>query len=186
MNKRVGLIAAAALGLLSTMAGAAPPAGGTISVEAQPADAELGRSMPSFVSAADEALATKGFTILEEPGHAAFVAELSLSRVRVGTGSAKVPVDRAAVIPGDSPDRVGAGIRIPLSTGKSQLVPLQKTRLQIRIRKRGEENVLWQSTAITVRAAGTRKGQDDTVASDLFEALLRDYPAQPRDVIGVP
>jgi len=186
MKGKAGLIAAAALILLPGWGRAAPPAAGTISVEVKPADAELAPSVQAFVNAADEALAAKGFTILEQPGHAAFEAELSLSRERVGTGSAKVPAERAVVTPGDSPDRVGAGIRIPLRTGKSQLVPLERTRLEFRIRKRGEEAVMWQGTAVTVRAGGTQKGEDEVVASDLAEAILRGYPAQPQEVIGVP
>ena len=63
------------------------------------------------------------FTILEDPGHAAYVAELILSRAEVGTGSAKVSSGGAAVTPGGAYGSVGAGVIIPLPTGKSRLVP---------------------------------------------------------------
>jgi hypothetical protein len=165
---------------------AAPPAGGTISIEPRTADGDYDSSMQSFVHAASEALATNGFTILEDSGHAAYVAELTLSRAEVGTGTAKVMAGRADVAPGGAPGSVGAGITIPLSTGKSRLVPIQRTRLEMRIRKRGAGGVVWDGVAVTVRAAGTPKGADEAVAADLSEALFRSYPAQPEGVVGVP
>jgi hypothetical protein len=114
------------------------------------------------------------------------VAELTLSRVDVGTGTAKVPTGKSAVMPGGASGSVGAGVIFPLSTGQSTLVPLQRTRLEMRIRKRGEDNVVWHGAAVTIRAAGTRKGADELVASDLSQAVLRSYPAEPEDVVGVP
>lgn len=189
MKKKTASIAAAAAALAFAWGGAlpaaSPPTAGTVSIEAKASAAELGASIPAFVGAMGQAFEAKGFTVLEA-GHAALAAELSVSREDVGTGSAKVPVDRSVITPGGAPGAVGAGITVPLPTGKSALVPLQRTRLELRIRKRGEDNVLWQGAAITVRPAGARKGQDAVVASDLAEALLRAYPAQPEDVVGVP
>lgn len=141
--------------------------------------------MPSFVNAAGEALGAKGFTILLDPGHAAYVAELTLTRIDVGTGSAKAGVGSSTVAPSTS-GSVGGGVTVPLSTGKSRLVPLQRIRLEIRIRKRGEEATVWEGAAVTIRAAGTRKGADDMVASNLSEAVLRSYPARIGGVVGVP
>ena len=40
--------------------------------------------------------------------------------------------------------------------------------------------------ALTVRAAGTRKGADEIVAADLSEAVLRSYPTKMGGVTGVP
>jgi hypothetical protein len=168
-----------------SLSAASPPGGGTISIETRTADGDPDSSMPSFVNAAGEALGAKGFTILQDPGHAAYVAELTLSRVDVGTGSAKAAVGSSAVAPSTS-GSVGGGITIPLSTGKSRLVPLQRIRLEMRIHKRGEEAAIWDGAAVTVRAAGTRKGADERVASDLSEAVLRSYPARLGGVVGVP
>ena len=190
MTKTRDWIAAAGMAFASlcgaALSAAAPPAGGTISIETPDSDAALARSMPAFVNALGEAFDTKGFTVLEQPGHAAYVVELSLSRTDVGTGTAKVPKEGSSVIPGGAPNAVGVGVFIPLATGKSTLVPLQRTRLEIKLRKRDDQSILWQGSAITVRAAGTRKGQDMTVAADLSQALLRAYPAQPEGIIGVP
>jgi hypothetical protein len=185
MGRNTGLIAASALALALGWGGpssaAAPPTSGTISIETEP-----GTSRPAFLNAIGQAFEDKGFTVLKQPGHAAFVAEIDIGQVEVGTGSARVPTTGSTVTPGDSPGSVGVGVRIPLPTGKSSLVPLERTRLEIRIHKRGEQADLWQGAAVTVRAAGTRKGQDAAVASDLAQAILRNYPAQPEGVIGVP
>ena len=143
--------------------------------------------MPPFVNAAREALGAKGFTILLAPGHSAYVAELTLTRTDLGTSKAKALIgSSSSITPGAVPGAVGAGATVPLSTGKSRLVALQRVRLEMRIHKRGEESAVWTGAAMTVRAAGTRKGADDMVAADLSEAVLRSYPATIGGVVSVP
>lgn len=189
MRKYPVAIVAAAMALAPLWGGAlaaVPPGGGTISIEPRTADGDYEPATPSFVNAAADALAAKGFTILEDPGHSAYVVELILSRVEVGTGTAKVATGRSSMMPGGAGGSVGAGVVIPLSTGQSTLVPLQRTRLEMRIRKRGETAVVWDGAAVAVRAAGSRKGADDVVAAELSQAVLRTYPAQPEGVVGVP
>jgi len=190
MHKGAVLIVAGVMALVpiwgATLSAAEPPAGGTISIEPKTADGDYDSSVASFVNAAREVLAAKGFTILEDSGHAAYVAELTLGRVEVGTGTAKASAGSTGVMPGGASGSVGAGVVIPLPTGKSRLVPLQRVRLELRIRKRGTDGTVWDGAAVTVRAAGTKKGADDVVASDLSQALLRSYPAEPEDVVGVP
>jgi len=165
---------------------AALPTGGTISIEPRNADGEYDPATSTFVNAAGEALAARGFTILEDPGHSAYVAELILSRAEVGTGTAKAATGKALAGPGGAGGSVGVGVVIPLSTGKSRLVPLVRTRLELRLHKRGEADAVWDGTATTVRAAGTAKGADAAVAADLVAALLRTYPAEPEGIVGVP
>ena len=180
MNKRTVLIAAVAVALVPIWAASAadPPAGGTISIEPKTDNGDYDPSLRTFVGAAADALASKGFTILEDPGHSAYVAELTLSRAEVGTSTVK-----------GSPGRVGvmAGrVVVPFSTGNSTIVPVQRVRLELRIRKRGGDDVLWNGAAVTVRPAGTKKGADEVVANDLSQALLRSYPVIPEGVLGVP
>ena len=190
MARRAVQIVVAAMALVpicgNSLSAAIPPDGGSISIELKVADGNRSLATQPFVNAAGEALAARGFTILEDPGHAAYVAELTLSRVEVGTGLAKVPAGRESVAPGGAYGSVGAGVTIPLSMGRSDLVPLQRTRLEVRIRKRGEEGAVWDGAAVAVRSAGTRKGSDEAVASDLSDAVLRSYPAEPEGLIGVP
>jgi hypothetical protein len=172
-----------AMAVLAAMASAAPPgpAGGTISIEAAGNDTAL----PIFAGAAGTALAARGFTLLEGAGHAGLVADLLLSRSEVGTTSTKVAPSRSSASPGGSAG-VGASVLLALPTTKMRTVPLRQTRLEIKIHKRGESEVLWHGIAITVRAAETKTGRDEAVAADLAEALLRAYPAQPEDIVSVP
>lgn len=183
MNARLTSLAAVALALAplggAAAAAPAPPDGGTISIEPRTADGEYDPSTRAFADAAAEALGARGFTILDGTGHAAYVAELILSRGEVGTGLARVPGQRTASV-------VGVGVSIPLATGKSDLVAIRRTRLELRIRRRGDSGVLWDGTAVTVREAGTRQGADAAVATDLSQAVLQSYPAEPKDVVGVP
>jgi hypothetical protein len=114
------------------------------------------------------------------------VGELILSREQIGTEAAKVPAGSATAGPGGAGGTVGVGARIPLSSGATVQVPLLRTRLELRIRKRGGDGIVWDGAAVTVRAARTKKGANDVVAADLSEALLQGYPAVPDGVVGVP
>jgi hypothetical protein len=180
------LIVAAAMAMSplvgALLAAAVPPIGGTVSIEFAGDDNSASRA--AFAEALGEVLAAKGMTVLQDEGHAAYVVELKLMREEVGTGSAKVARGKVEFLPGAL--GVGAGATLPLSAGETRLVPLQRVRIDMRIRKRGESEAVWTGAALTVRAAGTPKGSDAAVATDLSQALLRVYPAQPGDVIAIP
>lgn len=187
MRTRFSYLTATVAVLVASVAhSAAPPLPGTISVEPAFVEPELGSSMPVFVEAVGKALADREFTLLAEPGHARFVADLKLIRVDVGTTTAKVSAARPTAVPGGDPSRVGGSLNFSLPTAKTKTVPLQQTRLEIRIRKRGEENVMWHGTAMTVRSPETPEGREAAVASDLSEAIFRTYPVQSENVISVP
>jgi hypothetical protein len=178
------LVAAAVLALAPWMFGRAvaaapPPNGGTIIIDSKTADGNDDPAMHTFTDAASEALTAKGFTILEAPAHTAYVAELIVDQAGVGTGMGK---DAGGATVGVA----GTGLVVPFSTGRSAVVTLQRTRLELRIRKSDDGTVVWDGTAVTVRTTGTRKGTDETVAADLSRALFQAYPTQPEDVVGVP
>jgi hypothetical protein len=183
MRRCAGLALAAMVALApftsaAALAAGPPPRGGTIAIEPRTGDGDYDPSMPAFVNAVSEAFTDKGFTILEDPGHTAYELDLILSRADVGTGLGKAG--------GASVGIAGTGVVVPFSTGRSNVVTLVRTRLELRIRKHGEKDAVWDGTAVTVRETGTRKGADDTVALDLGKALLQAYPTQPSDVIGIP
>ncbi|WBO23680.1 hypothetical protein [Sphingomonas abietis] len=185
MARRMGWVAGAAVALVPLLCGAAspaatqaPPQGGTITIEAHTADGSVDPAMPAFVGAATEALTDRGFTILDSAAHTAYVAELIVSQAAVGTGMGRDP-DAEKV-------SVGAGLMVPLSTGNSNVITLRRSRLELRIHKRGDTGVVWSGAAVTVRPTGSAKGSNATVAADLSAALLRGYPAVPEDVVGVP
>jgi hypothetical protein len=189
MRMKAGLVLATALTLpfwSVALRAATPPTAGTISVEAKGGEDQLGAStMTTFANAVGQAFEAHNFVDLGDPGHAALVVEFSVSREDVGTGRAK-GVTGGASAQGGAPNAVGVGVRIPFGTGNSTVVPLQRTRLEVRLHKRGDDSILWQGAAVTVRGAGTKKGMDEAVATDLSEALLRFYPNQPPEAIGVP
>jgi hypothetical protein len=189
MPSKRSWILASALALAATSGRSAPVASPltprNISVEAKEAGPELRASVPIFIDMVGEAFAAKGFTTIEAPGRAGLVADLILSRDRVGTGTAKVARAGSGAA-GGAGSAVGIGMNVILPTAKTRVVPLQLTRLEVRIHNRDEPGILWQGAAITVRPAGTPKGQDAAVASDLIAALLREYPATPESVISVP
>jgi hypothetical protein len=190
MRKKLCCILVPAAALMATPCWAAPADAslvpGTISLEVTQTAPELRSSTPGFVGAVGQALADKGFTVIDEPGHAGLVADLAVSRDQVGAVNAKVPRGGRATTSGGAPDAVGANMTFALPSAKNRVVPLQLTRLEVHIRKRGDAGILWQGTAITVRPAGTRKGEDAVVASDLIGAILHDYPAPPEGIISVP
>lgn len=178
-NILIGL-AATALALVAapTLAAGPPPNGGTVFVTAANARDGDDTSTQMSLNAASSALGTKGFTFLDDPDHAAYVADVVVIRTTVGTGQERVPAGAAAVM--------GTGVSVPFSTGQSRFVPLQRTEVDISIRRRGEASALWHGAAVTVRSVGARNGGADTVASALTAAALNIYPRQASEAVGVP
>lgn len=172
MFTRWPLIALIALAPAPSLA-ATPPTEGTMAVEAKE---------DLFRDAAASALADKGFTLLDGAGHAAFTMELAITVTAVGTVDAKVATTGAKVENGGLRNGVGSAVKIAVPTGKSRNVALERTQLDMVLRKRGETDILWRGSAVTVRNSAT----PGNIAADLSNALLRQYPAQPESVIGVP
>jgi hypothetical protein len=186
MRIGLGKLAATVLLVQALPAGLAraeePQALGTISVKATPVDPDLRASVPIFIDAVGKALAEKGFTTIEGAGHARFVADLGLTRTEIGSTTAKVPVTGSQLIQGGASSRVGGGASILLPTAKTRTVALQQTRLEVGIRKRGEDNVIWHGAVLTIRAAG----QDKVISADLARAIFQTYPSQPDGIVSIP
>lgn len=184
MVSRGGALRASALLLWAACGGplfaaAPPPTGGTIAIEASTAGGDYDPTTQIFTGAVAAAFGAKGFTMLDDADHAGYVVELLLGRAQVGTGLAHAPGRR-------SPQLAGSGVALPLSTGRSELVPLLRTRLELRIHRRGNTAPLWSGAAVTVRDASARNGSDASVAADLTRVLLQAYPAPVKGTIGVP
>lgn len=177
--------AATAMPTPSGGAPAAPPRGGTVSIERSTGDGQAAPATAAVDDAVGGALGERGFTLLGDPGHSAYVVDLSLSRADAGTGSAKVDRERGTVTPGGL-SGVGGGVTLPLGGAKSRTVQLERVTLELWIRKRGADAVLWHGVGVTVRAGGTRAGSDEVVAADLSQAMLRFYPNPPPGVVTVP
>lgn len=173
------LASGAALIAAAGSAGAAtPPSGGTIAITssdgADPDDA-LDRRAREATTAR---LGDRGFTILNDRDHAAYVAEVVTSQSDVGTSVTRARRDAPAVL--------GSGVNIPLATGKSSLVAMQRTTIEIRIRKRGDPAVLWHGSAVTVRPGEQSPAKVERLAMELSQAALSAYPVVTGTAISIP
>lgn len=156
---------------------ASPADGGTVAITAPPtSDGEPSATIS--IDAAGKAFGLRGFTILNDPAHAAYVAEVITTRAAVGTVVAQGRAGR--------PLATGGGVNIPISKGKPVLVALQRTLVEIRMRRRGEQAVLWHGAAVTVRSTGATDGTADQVAFALSQAALSSYPTQTAGAISIP
>jgi hypothetical protein len=184
-NRLTWAIVAAAIPTIANGAPATPPLGGTVSIERSAPERQAAAAAAAVDAAVGETLGERGFTLLADSGHSAYVVDLSLSRVDVGTGSARIRGERGTVTPGGL-GGVGGGVTLPLGSAKSRTVPLERVTLELWIRKRGTAAVLWRGVAVTVRAGGTRAGSDEVAAADLSRAMLRFYPNPPPGIVAVP
>lgn len=173
------------MGLAAILLGAAsaPPSGGTISIEPTDEGAAPRPLAPAVSDAVGEALGAHGFTLLGDPGHSAYIAEVTFARTIVGTGSVKSSGGRAAAAPGLS-GGAGGGVAIPLSSGRARSVALERFELALHIRDRRSALIVWHGAATTIRP---RSGQDsiEGIVSSLSAAALRAYPDQP-GIVSIP
>jgi hypothetical protein len=176
------IVAAMAAALLC--AAAAPPGGGTISVELA-GHADGPPVAPGVAERLRDALAERGFTILPGPGHSAYVAEVTLDRTAVGTGSARVSAGPAAVVPGLVGGAAGGGVTVPLSSGQARSVQLVRFELGLAIRERKSGAIVWRGAAVTVRA-GDPSTRDAATVADLCSTVLRSYPHEAPGPVTIP
>lgn len=170
---KINTLAAGLVLMLAAPAWSMPRVGGTVAVMSNADHAD-----PLAVEAAESALGDRGFTILKDVAHAAYSAEVITIRTEVGTSVEKGRAGRALA--------TGGAVSIPLSQGKSVNVPMLRTSLEIRLRRRGEQAVLWHGAAVTVRSAGARDGSAEQVAFALSRAALSAYPTQTKAPISIP
>ncbi|MDO6414618.1 hypothetical protein Q4F19_09520 [Sphingomonas sp. BIUV-7] len=162
------------------------PVSGTISMRAMQSGNSARSLEAPFVNAVGQAFSDRGFTTLDGQGHARFTADIKVSRDQLGTTSAAASKSRSGLRSGEGTNVVGAGLSFSLPSSKSRIVPLLRTRLEVQIRRQGDQAVLWKGAAVTVRPGSTPTGDDGAVAADLSDALLRGYPAQSDEVISIP
>jgi hypothetical protein len=58
--------------------------------------------------------------------------------------------------------------------------------VEIRLRRRGEQAVLWHGAAVTIRSTSAPDGSADQVAFALSQAALSSYPTQTAGAISIP
>lgn len=180
------LAVAMAVALLSvTPAADAAPASappGTVTVVLAAGEA---RPMPSdrpFADAVGQALGEANFTLMPQPGHSRYVAEVSVGREARGLVTARAPTDRAQAGIGSW----GPSIRVPLSSKKMQLRNLVSTTLTVRILTLADHHPVWTGSAVTVQPEEPQGDASPTVALKLARAVVAAYPHPLATPVSVP
>ncbi|MEH3104685.1 MAG: hypothetical protein PGN12_12340 [Sphingomonas phyllosphaerae] len=157
---------------------ASPPRGGTIAVVAAEGD-EADSALAAIArEAVMTALGDKGFTILDDRDHAAYIADVVAGRSKIGTSVARRR--------GAAPSVMGAGVNIPLAANGTTLVAMQRVVIEIRIHKRGDTASLWHGAAVTVRSGEASPAVAERLAVQLSQAALGAYPVIVGSAISVP
>jgi hypothetical protein len=155
-----------------------PPRGGTIAVVAADGDQADAAMAAIAREAVMTALGDKGFTILDDRDHAAYIAEVVAERSNVGTSVTRKRGEAASVM--------GGGINIPLKANGAALVAMQRLAIEIRIHKRGDTASLWHGAAVTVRSVEPSPTVAERLAVQLSQTALNAYPTIVDTAISVP
>ena len=143
------------------------------SLAASPYLAAVSREMQRVGYAEDsksgDVIATVSFSVLE--------AELARGRspVSVGVGGSA----------GGYRSGVGVGVGLDLTNLLNKPKPRILTELSVRIKRRGDDLVIWEGKAVQESSAGTPAAQPGIAASKLAEALFKEFPGKSGETITV-
>lgn len=156
-----------------------PP--GTIGVHLidEPADRRLADQ--PFVDAVSHALAAANFVPLDA-GHGRYVAEVTVTRRATGAVASDAKEPPPSV--GEGNWTVHMGVHLP--SGKTALRGLIVTQLNVRIRLRGTDRIVWQASALTAQVEGPPAGVPAVIAGKLADALIARFPDPVSGPIAVP
>jgi hypothetical protein len=164
----------------------APIAPGTVAIERPASDKPRPAADQIFADAVEESLADAGFTAFPDPDHARYVASVSVTRVAKGEVMAKGKSGGANAAPGVGGAALGGIISVPLSSPGARVGQLVSTTLEVRIRRRGESQPLWEGRAVTQQVAGSQGDAPGTISTKLARTLFRNFPGQSGLVVSVP
>lgn len=160
-----------------------PPLSGTVAVEELAGNPDVGLEFRTYSAAVGQELQRVGFT--ESPGRASqYVALVSFRRAFRPTGYGRrspvsVGVDGAT---GSYGGGLGVGVGIDLSGPPKDAV---LTELSVQLRRRADNQTLWEGRAITEAKEGTPAAQPGLAAAKLASALFGGYPGQSGQTISV-
>lgn len=148
---------------------------GAIAVSTAPGSLELGQSEALFAAAIGERLTHAGYAIAPGDAGPGQIAELTVTRTELepqGPPHKKVSGEAEMGV-GNRGSGFGLGIAVDL---RKPLPPLIDTRLQVRIRDRATNTVLWEGRADVATRPGTKGWNDQQMAARLAAALLEGFP----------
>ncbi len=168
--------------------GAVPMSGGIL-VEPQPGPPDDSIEYRTFAGAVAQELQRVGFTdetSLKTLRASDYVAQIAYNRdvrspidPRAGRGPVSVGVGGST---GSYGSGLGLGIGIDLSGKPKDIVV---TSLSVQIRRRSDNQSLWEGRAQTSAKVGTPASQAGLAAGKLAAALFKDYPGKSGETITV-
>jgi Domain of unknown function (DUF4136) len=148
-------------------------ADGTSSLSASPYLAAVTREMQRVGylenSAASDVIASVNYSVLQAD------AARGRSPVSVGVGGST----------GGYRSGVGVGVGLDLTSLLNKPKARILTELSVRIKRRGDDLIIWEGKAVQESSVGTPAAQPGIAASKLAEALFRDFPGKSGETVTV-
>jgi len=182
------LLLAMAVAILQAPPGAIePPRPGTITVDLSgkdPAWEDRGEAVDDdpFVRATGNALGNANFLVLPRGTHSRYIASVEVSQQQRGS----VTADGVEAKPSGNIGNWGGGVRLTLPSKKMNLRDLMITRLDIKVRRRSDGQLVWSGSALTAQVAGTGAGSIAAMSVKLANAVVSQFPVTVQRPISVP
>lgn len=162
----------------------APVPAGTIAVEEALGNPDVSMEFRSYAAAVGQELQRIGYTEVAVGKPSEYVARVSFERIfRDSAYEQRSPVSvGVGGATGSYGSGLGVGIGINLS-GKPKDVVIST--LSVQIRRRADNQAIWEGRATTQAREGTPAAQPSMAAGKLASALFKDYPGQSGQTITV-
>ncbi|PZU58458.1 MAG: hypothetical protein DI547_09955 [Sphingobium sp.] len=157
---------------------------GTVSVEEMDGNPDVGLEFESYAAAVGQELQRLGFSEAKGPS-SEYRALVSFRRTFRPTGpdTRRSPVSvGVGGATGSYGSGLGVGIGINLSGKPKDIV---YTEMFVQIRRRSDNQAVWEARGNTVAREGTPAAQPGLAAAKLAGALFKDYPGQSGQTISV-
>ena len=163
-----------------------PAHSGTIAVEEQPGNPDVGLEFRTYAAAVEQELQRAGFTVAAPGTRSEYAALVAFRRSFRPTGydpsGRPVSVGVGGGVGSGGFSGVGLGIGINLSGKPKDQVA---TELQVQIRRRSDSTTIWEGRAVSLAREGTPAAQPGIAAQKLAAALVGGYPGESGRTITV-
>lgn len=160
---------------------------GTIFVEPAPGGDPKSLEFGAYAAAVTAELQRTGYVATDSLSQSLYVAVIDVQRgSRVDPVGARSPVTIGiGGGTGGYGGGVGAGISFGLG-GKRGGRDIEATQLAVVLKRRSDQQVMWEGRARTEARTGAPAAQADLIAGRLANALFRDFPGESGRTISVP
>lgn len=152
------------------------PRAGTITVDLSgkdPAWEDCGEAADGdpFIRSTVNALGNANFLVLPRGTHSRYIASVEVSQQQRGSVTADGVEAKSAVNIGNW----GESVRLTPPSKKMNLHNLIITRLDIKVRRRGDDQLVWSGSALTAQVAGTEVGSIAAISVKLANAVISQF-----------